>query len=372
MVRRLAGRTAEAVRLHIGQYISGGAHAVLIGWVLFGGVFRSDPEPVEVTGVDIITTEQFDAILAAQRPPAPETDVETPVAPEIKPDAPDVAPTPDPIVPPPPLEPVEATPPDAPPVVTPPENPPVDVTDTPPEITPPAPPTNAPDQSPRPVARPVKRVAPEAVAAPDPDVQIADVDQAETAPAETAEPVEEAPEPTAREEAATEIPTEPKESSAAPATSVRPKVRPQRPTPQVAETPSTETNTSRDTSVNDAVAEALAAEPAAPSGPPLTSGERDALRISVQQCWNVDVGSQASNVIVTVGMSLDRDGKVVGGSLRQLSASGGDENAARAAFDAARRAILRCQKGGYKLPIEKYDHWRDVEMTFNPEKMRRR
>ena len=37
---------------------------------------------------------------------------------------------------------------------------------------------------------------------------------------------------------------------------------------------------------------------------------------------------------------------------------------------AARRAILRCQKGGYNLPVEKYEHWREIEMTFNPEKMR--
>jgi hypothetical protein len=22
------------------------------------------------------------------------------------------------------------------------------------------------------------------------------------------------------------------------------------------------------------------------------------------------------------------------------------------------------------LPVEKYDHWRDIEMTFNPERMR--
>ena len=46
--------------------------------------------------------------------------------------------------------------------------------------------------------------------------------------------------------------------------------------------------------------------------------------------------------------------------------------AQNAAFEAARRAVLRCQRGGFDLPIEKYDHWRDIEMTFNPEKMRRR
>ena len=39
-------------------------------------------------------------------------------------------------------------------------------------------------------------------------------------------------------------------------------------------------------------------------------------------------------------------------------------------IEAARRAIIRCGADGYKLPPEKYDQWRDIEMTFNPEKMR--
>ncbi|MEK6216507.1 MAG: energy transducer TonB, partial [Boseongicola sp.] len=55
--------------------------------------------------------------------------------------------------------------------------------------------------------------------------------------------------------------------------------------------------------------------------------------------------------------------------IRQVSAAGGDAATQRAAFDAARRAILRCQKGGFPLPVEKYEHWRDIEMTFNPEGM---
>lgn len=363
---------------------------VLIGWVLFGGVFRSTPDPVVVTGVDIITTEQFDALLARDVPPAPETEVEAPVAPEITADpVPAPQTPPDPVTPPEPPAPTEAPPVDPVPEVLPDPVPPVpEVAPAPAEITPPTPEpeVSAPDLSARPVARPVRRVAPEAVATPDPDVQIAEVDQAPSEPAETAEPVEEAQEATAREEAATEIPTEPQAVASAPVTSVRPKARPSRPTQSAqtqTETPaepaepsepaepaeSVQTNSS---SVEDALAQALADTPAAPSGPPLTQGEKDALRISVQECWVVDVGSQAANVTVTVAMSLDRTGKVQSGSLRMLSAEGGSENAARAAFDAARRAILRCQRSGYNLPIEKYDHWRDVEMTFNPENMRRR
>ena len=50
--------------------------------------------------------------------------------------------------------------------------------------------------------------------------------------------------------------------------------------------------------------------------------------------------------------------------------TGGSSDAARRAFAAARRAIIRCGRDGYDLPAEKYDRWRSIEMTFNPEKMR--
>ena len=42
----------------------------------------------------------------------------------------------------------------------------------------------------------------------------------------------------------------------------------------------------------------------------------------------------------------------------------------RQAFEAARRAIIRCGSNGYDLPREKYGQWQNIEMTFNPEKMR--
>ncbi len=366
--------------MKVGYYISGGLHTAMIGWVLFGGVFRSEPEPAVIAGVDIISSQQFETLLAAQRAPSPEADVDVPVAPEISPEVPE-PPAPDQPQPrPEPVDIPEPAEPDPAPVVPEPVAP-VEVAPEPEDITPPVeePEPTAPTESLRPVARPDTRVAPEAVAPPEPDVQVADVDQAPSEPAEVAEPVEEAPAPTAREEAVTEIPTEPTANvTAAPAKSIRPKLRPNRPQPtrpqptETADSAQPETNSASNDSVLAALAEAQAEEPATPSGPPLTQGERDALRVSVQDCWVVDVGSQSADVTVVVGLSLDRDGKVVNGSLRQLSATGGTDAAARAAFDAARRAILRCQKSGYNLPIEKYDHWRDIEMTFNPENMRRR
>jgi hypothetical protein len=110
----------------------------------------------------------------------------------------------------------------------------------------------------------------------------------------------------------------------------------------------------------------------APAGPPLTGSERDAFRLSVQRCWVVDVGSESANVTVVVGVSLTQDGRVADGSLRLLEGSGGSDGAIQTAFEAARRAILRCGASGFDLPPEKYDQWRDIEMTFNPEGMRLR
>lgn len=223
-------------------------------------------------------------------------------------------------------------------------------------------------------------------------------------------------EATAPEEAATEIVTEAEEPAAAaepvpdapvlaPDASRRPLTRPtnlaQRPEPQPepepkpetpAEQPRTETaerkpeppketppaQDSADDAVADAIAQALAgggggaAQQSGPSGPPLTQGERDSLRVAVQKCWVVDVGSQAANVTVTVGMDMDASGRVVSSSLKMLGSSGGDASAAETAFQNARRAILRCQGDGYSLPADKYDQWKTIEMTFNPEQMRQR
>ncbi|SHJ33096.1 Cell division and transport-associated protein TolA [Shimia gijangensis] len=358
--------------MHIGHYISGAAHAGVIGWALWGGAFRDEPPPFEVSGVSIVTTEQFEAALAAERAPQPETDVTAPQAPTQADDVPsltsqtDDAPaleTPDS---------AEAPEPDATP--TPPEEVPApsQLTDVAPTLEPPSEEMAVliPRDTTRPMVRPADRVAPEPVAPPEPDTVVDDVVKETTTPDDSvSETVAEPEEATAPEAATTEIVTEAKEQVAlAPKASIRPVLRPaSRPKPPAETT--TDTPSSSSSSTDAAVAEALAETPAAPSGPPLSQGEKDSMRVSVQKCWVVDVGGQSANVTVTVGFSLDRDGKVKG-PVTLLSSDGGDSKAVDTAFQSARRAILRCQKGGYKLPIEKYDHWREIEITFNPEKMR--
>ena len=105
---------------------------------------------------------------------------------------------------------------------------------------------------------------------------------------------------------------------------------------------------------------------------PLTDREKVAFRNQVSNCWSVNVGSRAANVTVTIAMEMQPDGKVVASSLELIGFEGGNQSDANVAFQAGRRAILRCQKGGYDLPEEKYDQWRNIKLTFDANSMRKR
>ncbi|WP_425045905.1 energy transducer TonB [Primorskyibacter sp. S87] len=360
--------------MQTGTKISAIAHVTLIGWAFLGGVFRSEPLPFEVQEVSVISAEEFAALSSPN--PAPDlqespTELEQPEVNE------QVAALPEPPRP----EPEQSRPdpaeqpqpdPEPDPVVEAPE-PDVPVPDTPTLVQPQPdlPPIPAPTGE-RPKPRPVDRVAPVPVEAPPPEATPDEVETPAVTADQGAETPQEEQEATAPEEATDQIATEANETTElAPLRSPRPPAkRPTRPEP-------TETAARPDTSssIDDALAEAMsgtAAAAPAPSGPPMTGGERDAFRVAVQNCWVVDVGSPAASVTVVIAMSMDQNGKVQPGSLRLVSSEGGDDRASRAAFESARRAILRCQKDGYKLPRDKYSHWRDIELTFNPERMRSR
>lgn len=103
----------------------------------------------------------------------------------------------------------------------------------------------------------------------------------------------------------------------------------------------------------------------------MTTGEWDALRVAIQRCWNVgSLSTEALSVTVVVNVSMGRDGRPDPGSIRMLDYVDGNESAARQAYETARRAIIRCGANGYDLPIGKYQQWREIEMTFNPMRMR--
>jgi hypothetical protein len=175
-----------------------------------------------------------------------------------------------------------------------------------------------------------------------------------------AQVVEEQPK-AAPEAATTQIITEAVETtdkpSLAPTSSARPRTRPPARTVEapVSETPPpvAENATAPDEPPVDPVAEALAAavaeadpapagetEAETPAGPPITEGEKDALRVAVQACWNVgSLSSDALKTTVTVGMTMAQNGIPDAASIRMIGFDGGTDAAARQAYEAARRAI---------------------------------
>jgi len=358
-----------------------------MGWVVFGAWFPSEPLPFQVQEVSVISTAEF-ALLSQQHtapeiapePAALSAPQEEPVVPEVttQSDAEPDTVVPEPIVPPDPEpEVVERPEPEPTPLPVPPAPEPPSLPDVATLLPEPAEPQ---------VAQPADRVAPVPIAPPAPDTTVDEIVQPEIAPDEGAETQQEVQEATAPEAASDRIVTEAEQqdepATAAPTQSLRPKTRPRRPAPP--ETPVETTTpdqpveqTTEET--NDAVADALAEALAGggdviapePSGPPLTSGEKDALRISVSSCWNVgSLSTEALGTTVVVGVSLSQEGKPDVGTIRMLSSTGGSSTAAKQAFEAARRAIIRCGAKGFQLPPEKYGQWRDIEMTFNPERMR--
>ena len=412
--------------MQTGTKISAAAHVALLTWAFLGGVFRSDPDPFEVQDVTVISAEDYALLSGRHTAPQPAEEITQPeVAPEPETEAeapapvsePEPAPAPQPEpTPAPQPEPAPAPQPDPAPAPQPAPEPA-------PATQPPAPSETAalvPD-SPRPKPRPIDRVAPEVVAPPPPEAQ-PDPEVREAVTADSGAAAEQPPQQaTAPEAATTEIVTEaeetqetepetapetapaPQQVARAPSQSSRPSARPNRRPETPAETPAETVAAApadpkpaapkpapkpageqpatppanRQDDVNAALAEALgtntnaAPTRAAPAGPPLSAGEKESLRVAVSSCWNVgSLSSAALATTVVVAVSLTPDGKPQIDTIRMVSSSGGDGGAAKQAFEAARRAIIRCGAKGYNLPTEKYDHWREIEMTFNPERMR--
>ncbi len=378
--------------MQTGTKISLIGHGALISWALVGGIFRSAPDPVSVQEVAVISLQDFerlneqvtspDVVEAPETPQVPATvsDLQVDARPpddvpgDVLPEAP-VKPEPDPLP-----EPVEPDPePEIQQVVPEVSEPQLD--DSPlPQLTEPE------------VGRAIDRVAPTPIAEPEPDVAIDDVTQDEITPEAGADEVQPAQEATAQEAASDRTVTEAEAQSDALSlqNAPRPRIRPKRPTP-VADEPKPEPPQSApqddpaeaeptpspapdDAAIEQALQDVLgqSAQPAEQkSGPPLTSGEKEGLRVAVSQCWNVGaLSSAAQRVTVVVALNLTPDGKPVSGSLKLASSEGGDQAAANQAYQAARRAILRCGSKGFDLPADKYEQWRDIEMTFNPERIR--
>lgn len=365
--------------VHTGHYISGAGHLVLLGWMAFGDVFAAEPLPSQTTDVSVVTSAEYAALVAAVQPPQSVTEIAQPATPSVVPDAPQVPDQPedqtDLTTPQATLTPEAETPPDVSEIE--PLPPRADISDQAPVLDHPEADIAvlAPDISDTPVPQAAERVAPEAFAPPAPEALPDPVERDAVAPDATGDETQDPADATAPEAAATEIVTEADRPARAPEQSQRPPARrPEAPVRTAVAPPAAPETPSTDDAVNAALQEALSNEtpaPAVPQGPPLSAGEKDALRVEVSNCWNVgSLSTDALNTTVVVEVSMSQDGRPITESIRMASSSGGSEAAARQAFEAARRAIIRCGARGFNLPVEKYSQWQDIEMTFNPERMR--
>lgn len=95
----------------------------------------------------------------------------------------------------------------------------------------------------------------------------------------------------------------------------------------------------------------------------LTQSERAALAAQMRKCWNPPLAALTeAGLTVRLIVDLNRDGSVAGTPrvLSEITSSVMDTTAR-----AAQRAVLRC--GPYRLASEKYEEWRQVDVTFDPQ-----
>lgn len=97
----------------------------------------------------------------------------------------------------------------------------------------------------------------------------------------------------------------------------------------------------------------------------LSQTELDALRGQIAQCWRFEGGvMDANDLVVRLEIHLNPDGTLLG-TPKVVNSSGNP--AFQSAVLSARVAVLKCQP--YKLPLEKYDTWKDVIVNFDPREM---
>lgn len=375
--------------MRVGAYISGAAHAGLVGWLVLGWGLRPASLEMNVMDVSVVSGAAFDQALRAGEP---EAEVEAPSLPVPASDAP-AAPapivTPEPVAPPAPRPRPEAAPPpapDAPAREAAPPAAPAQVSDAPPET--PEAPVAAPapnleiGTSLRPKARPVTRLAP--VAAPEPErpAQVSDAPRPDARPEPEAPPPEPSTE-NAPEAAATEVITEADKPSFAPEISRRPRARPANLAAPREDAPASPAEAESPAPAEDALAAALAqalanapASSGSPLGQSLTQGEVGSFLGQIGECWYIEAAStDAQKTTVALLFRLSEAGMVVPGSITRAGFEGGDAAAAEIAYRVAEQAVLECQsKGrmGYDLPAEKFPLWQELKIKFNPETMRLR
>lgn len=104
-------------------------------------------------------------------------------------------------------------------------------------------------------------------------------------------------------------------------------------------------------------------------GPKLSMSEIDALRQQIERCWNPPAGApEAENLIVEVKLQINPDGTVRRAQIVD-SARMYRDSFYRSAAESVLRAIKNPGCTPLKLPLGKYELWKDTRLTFDPREL---
>jgi len=115
-----------------------------------------------------------------------------------------------------------------------------------------------------------------------------------------------------------------------------------------------------------AAAAAPSSQPRAPLGAQLTVSEIDLVKQQIAQCWNVPAGARdAQDLVIEIKVEVNPDGTVRQARIVDMGRYNGD-GFFRAAADSAVRAVRNPRCSPLRLPPDKYEAWKDLDLFFNP------
>lgn len=100
------------------------------------------------------------------------------------------------------------------------------------------------------------------------------------------------------------------------------------------------------------------------TGATLSRGEKDAIIQQLQGCWNIPSGTvDGENLRASVRFNLDASGKLEGRPVVEQSSG------SRVFDESAVRAIQKCDREGFDVPLDKAEEWAEVVINFDPSEM---
>ena len=104
-------------------------------------------------------------------------------------------------------------------------------------------------------------------------------------------------------------------------------------------------------------------------GEVLTATQIDLIRQTIRKCWHFPAGlKNAEDLVVDIEMELDPEGNVKTAKIVDMDRMNTDPDF-RTAAENAHRAVLDPECNPLPLPKEKYEEWKNLELSFNPKDM---